>query len=84
MKFLLDTHTFIWFIQDDPRLSANARRLIEDDGSIIFLSIASVWEIAIKLNTGKLQLGGAFEDVFPRQLELNLIDLLPLELSHLA
>jgi PIN domain nuclease of toxin-antitoxin system len=48
MNVLLDTHTFLWFVDDHPRLSAAARTLIESEESQPFLSAASLWEIAIK------------------------------------
>ena len=57
MTLLLDTHTFLWFCQDDPLLSATARSLIEDAGNRKLLSLASCWEIAIKAGLGKLKLG---------------------------
>ena len=52
MNLLLDTHAFLWFVQDDPKLSKTARELIEDSASRPFLSIASLWEIAIKMSLG--------------------------------
>lgn len=48
MRFLLDTHIALWWITDNPRLSARAQRLIEDDDNDIYLSVASIWEIGIK------------------------------------
>ncbi len=56
MRLLLDTHTFLWFVSGDGRLSARARRRIEDPAHDKLLSVASVWEIAIKLSLGKLAL----------------------------
>lgn len=56
MKLLLDTQAFLWFVAGDTRLSARARRRIEDPRNERFLSIASIWEIAIKLGLGKLRL----------------------------
>ena len=61
MKFLLDTHTFLWFIMGSPNLSAPARALIEDAVNAKFLSVASLWEIAIKLSIGKLTLSAPFD-----------------------
>lgn len=52
MRALLDTHAFLWFITADARLSAAAQRLIEDARYDLFLSVASIWEIAIKAGTG--------------------------------
>lgn len=48
MRFLLDTHVALWAIGDSPRLSAKARALLGDEESEIFVSAASIWEIAIK------------------------------------
>lgn len=53
MKLLLDTHTFLWFIDDSPLLSAKGKTLLEADNELL-LSIGSLWEIAIKLCLGKL------------------------------
>jgi len=84
MKILLDTHTFLWFITDEPILSSPARILIEDINNIRLMSIASMWEIAIKTSLGKLELAKPFAEFIPNQLKHNYIDLLPIELPHLA
>ena len=54
MRLLLDTHILIWFMEDDPRLSAKARGLI-DAATAVFASSASIWEIAIKARLGKIK-----------------------------
>lgn len=82
MALLLDTHAFLWFVNDDSRLSANAKSLLESNVDLL-LSIASVWEIAIKVGIGKLALPGSFDRFIPHQLALNDIQLLPLQLTHL-
>lgn len=56
MRYLLDTHAFLWIAQDDPRLDANVRAIFADVSNEIFLSAASVWEMAIKASLGKLTL----------------------------
>ena len=56
MRVLLDTHTFIWFIGGSANLSDTARRLIEDVGNERLLSVASLWEMSIKVSVGKLKL----------------------------
>lgn len=61
MRILLDTHTFLWFIADDPTLGRTARALVEDPGNQRLLSVASLWEIAIKTSIGKLALLEAFD-----------------------
>lgn len=65
MRLLLDTHSFLWFIGGDTSLSARARSLIEDDRNEVFLSIASLWEIAIKVSLGKLRLEQPFDLLIP-------------------
>ncbi len=52
MRLLLDTHTFIWFVTDSPRLSPSAKALIEDELNEKLLSTASIWEMAIKHSHG--------------------------------
>lgn len=54
-NFLLDTHTFIWLTEDNSSLSDDLRLMI-DNADLVYLSIASLWEIAIKLNLDKLSL----------------------------
>lgn len=83
MKLLLDTHTFLWFIEDNPRLSVDAKALLESDAELL-ISTASLWEIAIKTSIGKLTLTQPFETFLPQQLELNNITILSIELAHLA
>jgi PIN domain nuclease of toxin-antitoxin system len=56
VRYLLDTHVFLWIAQDDPRLDANVRTIFCDVRNDIFLSAASVWEMAIKASLGKLTL----------------------------
>jgi PIN domain nuclease of toxin-antitoxin system len=54
MRFLLDTHTLLWWLFDDPALSANAREIIADSENVILVSSASAWEIATKHRLGRL------------------------------
>lgn len=84
MIFLLDTHTFIWFISGDPRLSITARQLIEDTANVRLISLASLWEITIKSSIGKLKLGLPFAVLIPQQLTSNMINQLPITVDHLA
>ena len=62
MKLLLDTHAFLWFIAGDPRLSRTARRAIEDNERELWLSAASVWEMAIKSSLRRLTLPARTSD----------------------
>ena|SRR5687767_3044171 len=84
MKLLLDTHTFLWFIMGNPNLSANARAMIEDQANEKFLSVASLWETAIKVSIGKLALSAPFDTLIPQQLSANGFELLNLEVRHAA
>lgn len=83
MKYLLDTHSLIWFITGDARLSSQARRLIEDENNELWVSVASLWEMAIKVSIGKLDLGRPFDALFPQQLEINSIEILDITVDHL-
>jgi PIN domain nuclease of toxin-antitoxin system len=82
MKLLLDTHTLLWFIAGSANLSEAARRLIEDDENEKFVSIASIWETAIKVSIGKMSLTASFDELFPHQLEVNGFELLPIKVEH--
>ena len=84
MNLLLDTHTFLWFIAGSSNLSKKARTLIEDADNQIFLSSASLWEIAIKISLGKLKLVDSFETFIPQQLEVNGIEMLNIAIGHTA
>jgi PIN domain nuclease of toxin-antitoxin system len=84
MSLVLDTHSFLWFIMGSPRLSGNARALIEDDAHDKRLSTASLWEMAIKLSLGRLTLAEPFGVLIPQQLRVSGIEILNIEISHLA
>jgi PIN domain nuclease of toxin-antitoxin system len=83
MKLLLDTHALLWFIGNDPQLSAPARENIENPAHEKFVSAASLWEIAVKLSLEKLKLPRPFGEVFPQQLEVNGFELLPISCAQL-
>jgi len=83
MRCLIDTHTFLWFIDDSPQLSVDAKNLLESETDII-LSVASLWEIAIKVSIGKLRLPDAYDKFIPDQVAANDIEVLPISLGHLS
>jgi PIN domain nuclease of toxin-antitoxin system len=70
--FLLDTHTLLWFIQGDPQLSDRARGIITTDTNQLYLSVASLWEITIKLNIGKLTIGHTINEIYRLLKQLNI------------
>ncbi len=82
MNALLDTHTFLWWITDNPDLSPRAREVISDGDNTLFLSAASGWEIAIKAKLGRLQLPDNPERFVIEHMSLNAINSLPIQLSH--
>ncbi|MBW4452514.1 MAG: type II toxin-antitoxin system VapC family toxin [Nostoc indistinguendum CM1-VF10] len=84
MRFLLDTHTFIWYVTDNSRLSNQVVELINNENNEILLSITSLWEIAIKQNLGKLSFNQPFEIFIIQQLNLNDFRLLDIKISHVA
>lgn len=84
MRVLVDTHVFLWFIEDSPQLSLTAKALIEDGANEILLSVGSLWEMAIKASLSKLQLGGPFGPYVAEQLRVNSIELLDITLEHAA
>lgn len=61
MKLLVDTHVFLWFTLDDPKLPSRMREVLVSPQNERFISIASVWEVAIKHSLGKLELKDGLE-----------------------
>jgi PIN domain nuclease of toxin-antitoxin system len=84
MRILLDTHSFLWFISGDKRISTEARDLIADLGNQVLLSVGSLWEIAIKVSLGKLILLKPFDQLIPEQIALNDIEILQVSLDDLG
>lgn len=84
MRVLLDTHAFLWWVEDAPGLSRRARTMISDPKSECLLSLASCWEMAIKLSLGKLRLPSALERFIPEQLAANAFGQLEIDFRHVA
>jgi PIN domain nuclease of toxin-antitoxin system len=84
MKLLLDTHAFLWFVMGSANLSSKARTFIEDPANENLLSVASLWEMAIKVSLGKLILSVPFNDLIPQQLNANGIGLLNIGIDHVS
>ena len=84
MKLLLDTHTFIWFVTDNPKLSSSAKMLIEDELNEKFLSLVSIWEMAVKCSIGKLRFDLPFQSFIEQQLVQNSLDSMKIEVPHLS
>ncbi len=81
MRYLIDTHVFLWFNEGSSELSPLAKNLIEATENEIWVSIASLWEMAIKNSLGKLTIGSGYdtvlEDVIANQMEI-----LPINFAH--
>jgi len=83
MKLLLDTHIFLWLNSSPELLSDSARQACEELQNNLYLSYASVWEIQIKQQLGKLQLEAPWQDMIKTQQLDNDLNLLPIELEHI-
>lgn len=82
MKLLLDTHTFIWWDSEPARLSPQALALCQDPQNSLLLSVASVWEMQIKLQLGKLRLTLPLAELIESQQRANNLEILPVLLAH--
>lgn len=82
MTYLIDTHAIIWFMKGDPMLSEKAREIILTDYKNCYISIVSFWEMAIKININKLDLGLPFEEVESWSIENGLSNFLNVEIPH--
>lgn len=81
MRLLLDTHIFIWFLEGNLLLAKSRRQIIAAANNEVFVSIASLWEIAIKISLGKLTLSQPLADVI-NKLSTENIEILQLQASH--
>ena len=84
MRLLLDTHTLLWWLVNDPSLSDKARSTIADGRNECFVSLASCWEMAIKSSLGKLRLSQPLERFMPDELSANGFHLLGIDFRHVA
>ncbi|WP_138483765.1 type II toxin-antitoxin system VapC family toxin [Dyadobacter bucti] len=81
MRYIIDTHTFLWFNEGSDQLSKLSRKIIEDQNNEIFVSIASLWEISIKTALKKLEISGSYESVLDDLVQAN-IEILPINFLH--
>ena len=81
MRYLLDTHALIWHLEDDARLSTISKSVVENEQNEIFATIASFWEMAIKISLGKLNLKMPLDDMFEK-LESMEIAIINIQASH--
>jgi PIN domain nuclease of toxin-antitoxin system len=82
MAYLLDTHTFLWFLEGNKSLSKKAKEIIVNPKNKTFVSIASIWEMGIKISLNKLQLELSLEEL-KQVLIANEIEILPMDFDHI-
>ncbi len=82
MNLLSDTHTFIWSFSNTKKLSAVAAKEFKNSAHQIFLSVASVWEMQIKIKLNKMIFNDTLENIIAEQKTVNNIQILPVKLSH--
>jgi len=82
MKYLLDTHAFLWFVSDDSRLSPRARSIIKDRNQEVYFSAASAWEMSIKIRLGRLTIEEELEPFIVKQLAENNFSTLSITVLH--
>ena len=82
MKLLLDTHIFIWWADQPERLSPAALSALKDETNELVLSVASVWEMQIKMQLGKLKLSLPLKEIIQNQQETNDLTISPVALPH--
>lgn len=83
MKYILDTHAFLWIITNSPQLSKVAKELYLDSRNTIYFSLASLWEMSIKISLKKLLLGESLNEFVQNHISRNDITLLNIELPHI-
>lgn len=82
MRLLLDTHTLLWFVLNDSRLSRAADAAIANPTNDVFVSPATYWEMAIKVRKQKLDLLAPYDDFIRRGITDNDFEILPIETKH--
>lgn len=82
MKLLLDTHAFIWWFNEPEKLSTKALTLLTDGGNDLILSVASIWEMQIKVQLGKLKFTVSLRELVESHEQKNGVQVLPVELEH--
>jgi PIN domain nuclease of toxin-antitoxin system len=82
MKLLSDTHTFIWSFSNIKKLSPTVAHELQNPANEVFVSVASIWEMQIKIKLGKMIFNDTLENIIVEQRRVNQIQILPVQLSH--
>jgi len=83
MKYLLDTHTLLWIVTNDPRLSKKAKSLYLNSENLIFFSITSLWELTIKISLKKLSIDEPLNEFIQIHIKGNDIKFLNIQVPHI-
>lgn len=83
MNLLLDTHAFLWLMEAPEKLPVKILKACENPANRLFLSLASIWEMQIKIGLGKLRIKGTLSVIVSEQITSNSMEPLPIQLSHL-
>jgi len=83
MRVLVDTHTLLWDLADDPRSSRKAREILSSDEHELIFSLVSLWEIAIKIKIGKLRTVGSSVAYIRDEMDNYSLELLPIRYEHI-
>jgi len=81
--YLIDSHVFLWMALDENKLSPAVCPLVLDRGTQLLLSVAGIWELAIKHNRGRLKFDGGFENFITTEMRDNDVEMLPIGSEHL-
>ena len=84
MEYLLDTHALLWIVTDDNQLSNRVKKIFLDEQNELYISFASLWEIAIKVSLNRLELGQPLTDFYYKHIIGNKIRLLDIKVEHLV
>ena len=82
MRLIIDTQVLIWWTNDVSNISHRVQDIIFDLDNELWLSLASIWEMQIKISLGKLDLPRSLPDIIATQIDKNQLEILPIELSH--
>lgn len=83
MRFLIDTHTLLWIVDDDPKLSDKAKKIFLNNNNDIFVSIASIWEMVIKISLKRLEIPGTLSEFVKEHIRGSKIEIMSIDLNHL-
>jgi PIN domain nuclease of toxin-antitoxin system len=81
MQYLLDTHTLLWYLEDSDKLPSKTNQLIKNESNTCAVSVVSLFEIAIKINIKKLNIGFNVSEIV-RLINKEIIDIIPIKTSH--